>query len=148
MLLACVREPGVAASGGSCSLGREVMLTFWVVIAVVAVIGALLFKRAVDRTPDLTPEQVADLIERYINNPDDLVFEWDDYTHIPSRNPALEQIRRECEEVCERFPPRNEGEWYSPEAKPELKRLAQRARGTAQPAASGNSRPAAQSDGL
>jgi hypothetical protein len=116
------------------------MLTLWLIIAAVVVMGILLFKRAVDKTPDLTPEQVADLIERYIKNPDDFVYEWDDYTHIPSRNPALEQVRRECEEVDDRFPPRNETEWCSPEGKAELKRLAQKARELAQPGASDNTR--------
>jgi hypothetical protein len=113
------------------------MTTFWMIIAILVLVGILLFKRWVDRQPDLTPEQVADVIDRFVdgNNSEDFAYEWDDYIHIPSRNPALEQIRRECEEVADKFPPERKTEWCSTEGRVELKRLAQKARELAQQSA-------------
>ena len=115
-------------------------MTTWVIVAAVAIIGLLLLKRAVDKTPDLTPEQIADMIEKYVQSADTLIYEWDDYTHIPSRIPALEEIRRECEAVSERFA--HKTEWISHEGKVELAQLAKKARRLAQPGAAREPGPA------
>lgn len=107
------------------------MTTFWMIIAILALVGILLFKRWVDRQPDLTPDQVADLIEKFVDGIGG-PYDWDDYISIPSRIPALEEIRRECEDVCVRFPPEKETEWCSPAGGAELRRLARKARQLAQ----------------
>lgn len=110
------------------------MTTLWMIMAVVVLVGILLFKKWVDWQPDLTPGQVADVIDRFVdgNDSDDCAYEWDDYIHIPSRNPTLEQIRRECAEVRDNFPPEKETEWCNSGGRVELKRLAQKARELAQ----------------
>jgi hypothetical protein len=113
------------------SLAGKDMTTFWIIVVFVALIGILLFKRSVDRTPDLTAAQVAELIDKFVDGSGG-PYDWDDYINIPSRNAALEQIRRDCEEVSERFPPETKTEWCSPAGGAELKRLAQKARQLAQ----------------
>jgi len=110
------------------------MTTFWMIIAVVVLTGILLFKRWVDRQPDLTPEQVAEILDRFVdeNDSDDNAYEWDDYISIPSRIPELERIRRECEAVRDKFPGASTNQWCNADGMREIKRLAQEARRLAQ----------------
>ena len=104
----------------------------WLILGAIALTGIFLFIRSVNRTPDLTPGQVADIIERFTDGAEANPHEWDDYTCIPSRNPELEQIRRDCEAVATIFPPENISEWCNTAGMAELKRLATKARQLAQ----------------
>ncbi len=58
-----------------------------------------------------TKEEIAELIERFINGEDVLKFyEWDDFVSVRLRDPLLEKIRRRCSEIEKEFPvPGKEG---------------------------------------
>ena len=103
------------------------MSTYWGIFWIIILLGILIFKKWVDSQPDLTPEEVAKIIDSFVEGTDG-PYDWDDYIHIPSRIPELEQIRKECEAIAKRFPSQIKTEWCSAEGLTELKLLANKAR--------------------
>jgi hypothetical protein len=70
----------------------------WVAVAVALTIGVIgiawMRGRAVDRTPDEVAKYLRDFIEGTGGD-----WDWDDFTSVPIKDPALERIRQEAESV-------------------------------------------------
>jgi len=52
----------------------------------------------VEWKPDMTPEEAAQVIERFIDGPGDSI-EWCDFAETPQRDPALELYRKRCDKL-------------------------------------------------
>ena len=53
--------------------------------------------------------ELAEIIQRFLCGP----YDWDDFISFPVQDPALEDIRRQCEELPSRFPPTPKGGYCS-----------------------------------
>ncbi len=51
-----------------------------------------------------TPEEVADLIERFIGDGPICGYEWDDFISCPDEDPRMRAIQEECNALSARFP--------------------------------------------
>jgi len=72
-------------------------------------------------------EQLADLIERFVSG-NVRPHEWDDFLSVRFDDAELESIRRACDELPSRFPPRRRGEYCNDEGAAELLVIARRLR--------------------
>jgi hypothetical protein len=100
-------------------------------IAILIIVGILSFFLILNWiskiTNKLTPAEVADIIERFINGEEE-DYEWDDFTSIPINDPYLEIVRKVCSELPSKFPPTKERTYCSEAGVVYLKNLVRRLR--------------------
>ena len=97
----------------------------WLVAIAVAILLGAYIKRRVDAVPDPSREDIAKTITEFIEGTGG-EYDWDNFTTYPLKDPNLEKIRRDCDEVCVRFPPRTKTEWCSDAGRDELLRIRDR----------------------
>ena len=98
---------------------------YWLVGIATAVLLGVYIKRRVDAVPDPSRAEIAKTITDFIEGRGG-EYDWDDFTTYPLKDPDLEKIRKECYEVCVRFPRRTKTEWCSDEGRDELQRIRDR----------------------
>lgn len=75
-----------------------------------------------------TREGASRTIERFVDGGGG-AWDWDDFISVPDADPLLEEARRKCIEVPQRFPPEDSHHWCGPKGLDELRRIAQELRG-------------------
>jgi hypothetical protein len=75
-----------------------------------------------------TREGVCRTIEQFVDGGGGR-WDWDDFTSVPDADALLEEVRRKCVAVSERFPPEDARHWCGPKGLDELRRIAQDLRG-------------------
>ncbi len=79
-------------------------------------------------TTTRTREAVCRTIEQFVDGGGG-AWDWDDFTSVPDADALLEEVRRKCVAVSERFPPEDAHHWCGPKGLDELRRIAQELRG-------------------
>ena len=73
----------------------------------------------------MNKDEIADLILKFIDDAEDLgKWEWDDFTTIRAKDPAVEAIRLAVLEIEQRFPPESNRGWCSEEGIHEMRKIA------------------------
>jgi hypothetical protein len=101
----------------------------WIVVGASAILLAALLVMRLSKPDATSGEEVADVIERFIDDRCESPWEWDDFISVRIADRALDDIREQCASTRDRFPPSDGKGWCSPEGVAELKRLAEEARG-------------------
>jgi len=70
----------------------------------------------------MTRKEVASLIERFIDGSSS-EWEWDDFISIVSSDDQIEDVRRSCSQLADRYPPVSHGQYCSPKGIEELRSL-------------------------
>jgi hypothetical protein len=70
-----------------------------------------------------TRENVCRTIEQFVDGGGGR-WDWDDLNSMPDADPLLEEIRRRCVSVAQRFPPADRRHWCGPSGLDELRRIA------------------------
>jgi hypothetical protein len=68
----------------------------------------------IDVPIERTPHEVATVIRRFLDGTSGK-YDWDDFTSIPIRDPALDGVRRTCRELWLHYPPIQDGHYCSEE---------------------------------
>ena len=74
---------------------------------------------------ELTAEDVADIIERFLDGTSRDRWEWDDFISVPLTDPVLEAVRQRCGQVRDDFPPPTGIGYCGPEGEELLRKLAE-----------------------
>ena len=47
----------------------------------------------------MTPEEAAQVIDRFLSESESYPFEWTDFAETPQKNPTIEQYRKRCDKL-------------------------------------------------
>ena len=75
-----------------------------------------------------TRRDLADIIERFLDGAGKDPYEWDDFTSIPFKDPELEAVRSEVNEIAWIHQTPARGKWVSERGVAKLRELLQRLR--------------------
>jgi len=95
---------------------------YWLIGIGIAIAAAIYVKRQNDAVPDPSRSEIAETITDFLENRGG-EYDWDDFTTYPLKDPELEKIRKDCYEVCVRYPSRSKTKWCSDEGVQELRRI-------------------------
>jgi hypothetical protein len=87
-----------------------------VVLLIVAAVAAVLFFRKGDAGKDVTAEELAADIEKFIDG-SATAMDWDDFVTFSLRDAALEEERKRCLDVLLETPAKGCHDWCSDEGK-------------------------------
>lgn len=96
-------------------------LIIWIVIAIVLIIIVFNVLDILSRKLNkLTPEQVADYIENFLDYKGG-PWDWDDFISVAINDPYLDQIRLHCASLPDEFPPGENENYCSAEGEKIMK---------------------------